>query len=230
MNIRLIGKLCVVAMLLLCGLFPATAAQPTTSNTEKIEWTWTDRPEAPVAGLPNVLLLGDSITRAYYLATANDLKGIANVYLFAGSACSGDYRLPEQIRDYFRMMGVDFAVVHFNNGMHGWGYTEQQYAAGLTELIAAVRSGAPKAKLIWANTTPVLHDSLEGEASNSRIDARNKLAAEVMSRERIPIDDQHGLMLKHQDLHQDNVHFTAAGSAIEAEQVAAMLRTAIVKP
>lgn len=230
MKVRLIGRLCVFAMLLLCGSILAAVAQPAASITEKIEWTWTDRPDAPVAGLPNVLLLGDSITRAYYPAVANDLKGTANVYLFAGSACSGDYRLPEQIRDYFRMMGVDFAAVHFNNGMHGWGYTEQQYAGGLPELIAAVRSGAPRAKLIWANTTPVLHDSLKGEASNSRIDARNRLAAEVMSHEGIPIDDQHGLMLKHQDLHQDNVHFTAAGSAIEAEQVAAMLRAAIVKP
>lgn len=230
MKVRLIGRLCVFAMLLLCGSILAAVAQPAASITEKIEWTWTDRPDAPVAGLPNVLLLGDSITRAYYPAVANDLKGTANVYLFAGSACSGDYRLPEQIRDYFRMMGVDFAAVHFNNGMHGWGYTEQQYAGGLPELIAAVRSGAPRAKLIWANTTPVLHDSLKGEASNSRIDARNRLAAEVMSHEGIPIDDQHGLMLKHQDLHQDNVHFTVAGSAIEAEQVAAMLRAAIVKP
>ena len=73
--------------------------------TEKIEWTWTDRPEASVAGLPNVLLVGDSITRGYYPATAKELSGVANVYLFATSASSGDPRLPGQLRDYFDMMG-----------------------------------------------------------------------------------------------------------------------------
>jgi hypothetical protein len=64
-------------------------AQARLPITEKIEWTWTDRPEAPVAGLPNVLLVGDSITRAYYPAVAKDLAGVANVYLFATSAPAG---------------------------------------------------------------------------------------------------------------------------------------------
>ncbi len=229
MTIRSRNTLRILVMLLICGCILTAVAQPPVPITEKIEWTWTDRSEAPVAGRPNVLLVGDSITRAYYPAVANDLKGVANVYLFASSACSGDWRLPQQLRDYLRTMGVQFAVVHFNNGMHGWGYTEQQYAAGLPKMMAALRSGAPKAKLVWANTTPVRHDAPNGEASNSRIDTRNTLAAEVMSRKGIPIDDQHGLILKHQDLHQDNVHFTTSGSALQAEQVASVVRDLLVK-
>jgi lysophospholipase L1-like esterase len=202
------------------------AAQARLPITEKIEWTWTDRPEAPVAGLPNVLLEGDSITRAYYPAVANDLKGVANVYLFATSACSGDPRLPGQLRDYFSMMGLHFAVVHFNNGMHGWGYTEQQYAAGLSAMLETLRSGAPAAKLIWASTTPVLHDVPDG-ASNARIDARNRLADAFMAKEDIPLDDQHRLMLQHQDLHNGDVHYTTEGSAVQAAQVAASIRKAL---
>ena len=204
-------------------------AQARLPITEKIEWTWTDRPETPVADLPNVLLVGDSITRAYYPAVATDLKGVVNVYLFATSACGGDPRLPGQIRDYFSMMSVHFAVVHFNIGMHGWGYFEQQYAAGLPDMIAALRAGASDAKLIWTSTTPVLHDSATGGATNSRIDLRNRLASELMSRDGIPIDDQHELMFRHQDLHDGDVHFTAAGSALQAEQVAAIVRAALGK-
>lgn len=219
-----------LVMLAISASALASAAQSRLPITEKIEWTWTDRPETLVANLPNLLLVGDSITKAYFPAVADDLKGVANVYLFVTSACSGDPRLPEQLHEYFRMMGVSFAVVHFNNGMHGWGYTEQQYAAGLPQIIAALRDGAPKAKLIWASTTPVLHDSPEGGASNSRIDLRNKLASEVMSRKGISSDDQHQLMLKHQDLHDGDVHYTAAGSALQAEQVAAIIRAALVKP
>lgn len=204
-------------------------AQAQLPITEKVEWTWTDRPEAAVAGLPNVLLVGDSITRAYYPATEKQLSGVANVYLFATSCASGDPRLPGQLRDYFAMMGLKFAVIHFNNGMHGWGYTEQQYAAGLPGMIAVLRDAEPEARLVWADTTPVRRDSTTGQASNARIDERNRLAEAVMSREGIPVDAQHGLMLPHADLHSDDVHFNAEGSALEAVQVAGTIRLAMGK-
>jgi hypothetical protein len=219
-------------VMMMCAL--AAKAQARLPITEKIEWTWSDRPVKPVPGLPNVLLEGDSITRGYYPAVEKDLSGVANVYLFATSACSGDPRLPGQLRDYFRMIDVKFAVVHFNNGMHGWGYTEAQYAAGLPEMIAVLRADAPGAKLIWATTTPLLSGSaLPGgpgapQATNARIDARNRLAAEVMRREGIPVDDQHALMLKHQELHSGDVHYTEAGYAVAAEQAAETIRKTLV--
>jgi len=215
-------------LLAICALPLAAVAQARLPITEKIEWTWSDRPEKPVAGLPNVLLVGDSITRGYYPAVTGDLAGVANVYLFASSTCSGDPRLPGQLSDYFKMMDLKFAVIHFNNGMHGWGYGEAEYAAGLPKMIAALQAEAPDAKLIWANTTPVLHDAVDG-ATNARIEERNRLADDLMKRDGFSIDDQHGLMLKHQDLHAGDVHFTKAGYAVQAEQVAAMIRSALGK-
>jgi len=219
-----------VALMVTMFVLGAVAwAQATLPITEKIEWTWTDRPDSPAAALPNVLLVGDSITRGYYPATAKELDGVANVYLFATSASSGDKRLPEQLRDYFAMMGLKFAVIHFNNGMHGWGYTEQDYARGLPGMIRSLREGVPHAALVWANTTPVLHDSTKGESTNARIDERNRLAAEIMVREGIAVDDQHALMLKHADLHNGDVHFTDAGYAVQAEQVARSVRAELEK-
>ena len=216
-------------LLAMVASFLATSAQSQLPITEKIEWTWTDRPESPVATLPNVLLVGDSITSAYYPATAKELTGAANVYLFATSASSGDPRLPNQLRDYFSMMGLTFAVIHFNNGMHGWGYTERQYADGLRDMVQALSEGAPRAELVWANTTPVLHDSTNGQSTNARIDERNLQAAAFMKRVVIPIDDQHALMLKHPELHNGDVHFTEEGSAVQAAQVASSIRAAMAK-
>ena len=219
-----------VALMVTMFVLGAVAwAQATLPITEKIEWTWTDRPDSPAAALPNVLLVGDSITRGYYPATAKELDGVANVYLFATSASSGDKRLPGQLHETFAMMGLKFAVIHFNNGMHGWGYTEQDYARGLPGMIRSLREGAPHAALVWANTTPVLHDSTKGESTNARIDERNRLAAEIMVREGIAIDDQHALMLKHADLHNGDVHFTDAGYAVQAEQVARSVRAELEK-
>lgn len=198
-----------------CGL----AAESRRSITEKIEWTYTDRPEAPVAALPNVLLVGDSITRAYYAATAKALDGRANVYYFATSVSVGDERLRPQLAEYFKMIAVRFDVVHFNNGMHGWGYTEQEYRRYFPELMEGVRRGAPKAKLMWASTTPVRKDR-EGGATNARIDARNAIAVEMVKKEGFAVDDQHALMMGHQDMHSDDVHFTPEGAEIQGRQVA----------
>lgn len=189
------------------------------SITEKIEWTWADRPEHPDPALPNVLLLGDSITRAYYPETSRLLAGRANCYLFATSASSGDSRLPKQIEDLATILPSTFAVVHLNNGMHGWGYTEQQYAQGLPSVLASVRKLSPSAVLIWTSTTPIRKPTDAG-ATNQRVDERNRLALAFMQQHHLALDDQNALMLQHQDLHQDDVHFTPAGSALQAQQVA----------
>lgn len=209
-------------------LLLTTAPAQTHSILEKIEWTWADRPEHPDPKLPNVLLIGDSITRAYYPETSRLLDGKANCYLFATSASSGDPRLLRQIANLTDIMPASFAVIHFNNGMHGWGYTEQQYGQGLPAFLVAVRKLSPSATLIWASTTPVRKPTSAG-ATNDRVHQRNQLALAVMKGAHVTIDDQEALMLQHQDLHQDDVHFTPAGSAIQAQQVAKYILEALSK-
>lgn len=196
--------------------------------TERVEWTWAERPESTDPRLPNVLLVGDSITRAYYPDVARELLRRANCYLFATSASSGDARLSSQLQSYFAMVRVRFSIIHFNNGMHGWGYTESQYAKGLPELLADFRKDAPGARLIWASTTPVRKPSTGG-ATNTRVEARNAFAAKLMRANHIPIDDQYMLMKSHSDLHSDDVHYTAAGCALQAEQVATLLARTLAR-
>lgn len=219
-------KKIVLVMWVLVAAVGMGFAQQRRMVTEKIEWTYTDRPEVPDAKLPNVLLVGDSITRAYYKATAEQLKGKANVYYFATSVSVGDERLAPQLAEYFRMIAVRFDVVHFNNGMHGWGYTEDEYRKYFPEMVTAVRMGAPGARLVWASTTPVRKDT-PGQSSNARIDARNAIAAELIAKSGIAVDDQHALMMQHQEMHSDDVHFTAEGSTIQGAQVAANVMKAM---
>ena len=136
------------ALISLSVFTPLATTAHAQSLTERVEWTWADRPEHPDPSLPNVLLIGDSITRAYYVETTHLLANRANCYLFATSASSGDPRLPDQIADLGKIVPSGFAVIHFNNGMHGWAYTEQQYAAGLPSFIASVRRLSPSAAFI----------------------------------------------------------------------------------
>jgi len=224
-------------IILLLGVLPVVApahgwakALPPGMITEKVEWTWAERPKAPNPALPNVLLLGDSITRGYYPEVAEKLAGRANCYLFATSASSGDPRLAGQLQAYFHMAGVKFRVIHFNNGMHGWGYNETQYARGLPGLLKVLRADAPGAKLIWASTTPVQNDSTTGGATNARIEARNAAAAKLMYANHIPVDDQYTLMTAHANLHNGDVHYTAAGSTIQADQVVELIGQMLRSP
>jgi lysophospholipase L1-like esterase len=200
-----------------------------TSIPEEIEWTWEVRPPHPDPKLPNVLLLGDSLSRNYFPEVTKDLAGTANVYLMASSTSVGDPRLPREIREFAKMENVPFRIVHFNNGMHGWDYTEAQYQAAFPEFLRTVRSlVATKSGLIWATITPVQPKAFNS-ATNGRVDARNAIAQTFIHAAHIPIDDQHALMMQHQNLYQDTVHFNAAGSNLMGDQAAAAISAQLKK-
>lgn len=215
-----------IALLLCTSLAAVAVAQAHKSGSksvlEKIEWTWAAQPDSIDPALPNILLLGDSITRGYYPEVVKLLSGRANCYLFATSAASGDPRLIRQVDDYFSMMPIKFAVIHFNNGMHGWKYTETAYGDALPKLVEALQAKSRGAKLVWATTTPV-HQADPSGATNPRIDQRNAESLRTMRHFHVAIDDQHALMAAHDDLHNGSVHYTREGSAVQAQQVAQIL-------
>ena len=215
-----------VLLLLVVSAVPLMAQKPK-SIPEEIEWTWEVRPPHPDLHLPNVLLLGDSISRNYFPQVTKDLDSVANVYLMASSTSVGDPRLQYQIAEFAAMEGVRFRVVHFNNGMHGWGYTEEQYKAAFPQFLHAVHALVDKpGALIWANTTPVRLDATNG-ATNARVDERNAIALSLVRSAAIGIDDQHSLMLQHRDLYEDSVHFNPAGASIQGDQAASAIRSAL---
>jgi len=217
---------CVGVILIILGGAPAAAnasdGSVRTLQHEKIEWTWSDRPDQPDPQLPNVLLEGDSITRNYYEPVQTLLKGQANVYLFATSLSAGDPRLAGQIRDYLTGRPITFSIIHLNNGMHGADYTIKDFSAYYRELMSPIKGLAPQAKCIVATTTPVRKD-LPDYPTNTEIDQRNAAAIAYATEFSCALDDQHGLMMRHQDLHSDDVHFGPEGSAIQARQVAASI-------
>ena len=196
---------------------------------EEIEWTWEVQPPHPDPKPPNVLLLGDSISRNYYPEVTKDVAGVANVYLFASSTSMGDPRLSHQIAEFKAMVNVRFRVVHFNNRMHGWSYTEAQYRAAFPELLRRVRTLAGKdGALVWATITPVKADAFNG-ATNPRVEERNRIALDAIRASGIPVDDQHTLMMQHLDLYEDTVHFGSAGATLMGDQAAETIRAALQK-
>ncbi|HZZ37603.1 MAG TPA: SGNH/GDSL hydrolase family protein [Acidobacteriaceae bacterium] len=220
-----IGRTVCGALLGSVTAIPLIAQKPV-SIPEEIEWTWEVRPPHPDPQLPNVLLLGDSISRNYFPEVRKDLSGVANVYLMASSTCVGDPRIEHQIAEFAKMEAVRFSVVHFNNGMHGWRYSEARYQAAYPAYLREVQRLAGRGgRLIWASTTPVRSDAKD--ATNPRIEARNRIAGAFVEAAGIPIDHQFSLMEKHQDLHEDPVHFNPTGADLQGDQAAAMIRKAL---
>ena len=120
---------------------------------EYIEWSDVWLTGANQTDKPHVLLLGNSITRGYHPKVEKLLEGKAYVGRLSGSKSVGDPALLDEVAAILKHNHFD--VIHFNNGLHGFDYTEEEYAEAFPEYVALIRKYAPDAKLIWATITPV---------------------------------------------------------------------------
>jgi len=210
----------------LAGLQSPTLAQEFSPPVENVEWTWADKPAQLAPDLPNVLLVGDSISRAYATPLRCLLRERANVFLFATSASVGDDRLADQLFEAGALWRARFSVVHLNNGLHGAQISDARFASGYPDLIGSLRHLAPDAAIIIATSTPVRDAGGEG-LSNARVIERNTAAVAVATLQGLPIDDQYALMTEHSDLHVDDIHYDAAGAALQALQAAQTIVAAL---
>ena len=196
------------------------------SAHESIEWCDIWISHANETNLPRVLLIGDSITRAYYPEVEKRLAGKAYVARLASSAFVSDPALLKQIE---MVLGqYQFEVIHFNNGMHGWQHSEKEYELAFPRFLKTIQEYAPGAKLVWADTTPLkvspnLPAGQQAQATDERVAARNEIALKWVQARGIPEDDLNMPMRGHPELHSDNVHFNDQGIVLQADQVAAQI-------
>ena len=189
---------------------------------ESIEWCDIWISHANETNLPRVLLIGDSIARDYYPEVEKRLAGKAFVARLTTSRFVADPVLLKEIE--LVLDGTKFDIIQFNNGMHGWQHSEAEYRKAFPKLIKSIRAHAPKAKLIWATTTPlrngkdITYDT-KAEYSDERIAARNAVAAEIVAAQKIPTVELNAAVRGHPELHSDNVHFNGQGVQILAAQV-----------
>jgi len=206
-------------VLLAAAISPAAAAEPRVVR-ESIEWLDVWVPGNDTTGTPKVLLVGDSITRGYYGAVENALKGKAVVCRLTTSKSLGD---PALLAEVTLVLGqATFDVIHVNNGMHGWGYTEAEYAKALPELLAVLRRAAPAAKLVLATTTPVRTATGDLVAEKTdRVRARNTAVADLAAAEKIAVNDLFAAVIEKPELFsKDGVHLNQKGSEALGKQVA----------
>jgi lysophospholipase L1-like esterase len=170
--------------------------------------------------LPRVLLIGDSISRGYTLAVRKALAGKANIHRApenCGPTANGLKKLD------IWLQGGRWDVIHFNFGIHDRQTPPAVYEQRLEEIVK--RLEATGAKLVWASSTPLPAASQYG--SDTAMVERNAIAARVMQRHQIPIDDLyaeiHPRLADYQNA--NDCHFNAAGYEFLGSKVAREILT-----
>jgi len=187
---------------------------------ERIEWCDIWITNADKGDLPRVLLIGDSITRGYFGEVEKALEGKANCARLTTSRGICDPVFFDELLMVLRQ--YRFSVIHFNNGLHGMGYTPAQYRRGFAKLMETLQAHGQGARLIWAATTPVRKRGVlsELDEATETVKGRNRIAAGFVDGAGVPTNNLFDLGLNHPEYYsEDGVHYNAQGRAVQARQV-----------
>jgi lysophospholipase L1-like esterase len=192
-----------------------------------------------VKQLPRILLIGDSIRMRYAPLVAKALEDVAKVIIIKEN-CEDSAKVRVNVQKWLHTAGTgQLRVVHVNSGLHdikrAYGSEHRQqplptYIDNLRWIVTTLRAGS-SALLMWATTTPVIferHHARKGfDRFEEDVDEYNKAALALMEELKIPVDDLHGVIMRHgkeRAIGEDGVHMTEAGNRALAAAVAETLR------
>lgn len=202
--------------------------------------------------LKNVLIYGDSISIGYTQTVRESLKDKANVYrIYCNGGDSGSFI--KKMTTMHKAMcdkkneghwSFKWDVIHFNVGLHDLKYvvggkldkingkqvnSTDQYAKNLSNIITYLNKLAPKAKLIFATTTPV-PECERGRIAGDAV-KYNKVALNVLKdHPQIIVNDLYEFTKPNQPkwaIKPGNVHFKADGQTAQGTEVARIIEQAL---
>ncbi|MGJ8653410.1 MAG: alpha/beta hydrolase fold domain-containing protein [Opitutaceae bacterium] len=219
----------------------APEAGSSVEKNKKLSWSFTPDP-----ALPNVLILGDSISIGYTLQVRELLKDKANVYrpVKAKGArpenCSGSDTGVVKLDNW--LADIEWSVIHFNWGLHDLKHvkvagqhsksndpsdptlnTVEVYQENLSKIVDKLK--ATDANLVFATTTPVVPGTLNPLRQPNAPVRYNDAALKIMHANDIRVNDLYAFSLPNLKEWQlpKNVHFNKAGSKALAEKVASVI-------
>ena len=118
-------------------------------------------------------------------------------------------------------------VIHFNFGIHDRATKPADYEQRLETIVTRLK--ATGAKLIWASTTPIPPDTKDGPAAAEAIVEKNRIAARLMDKHGVAIDDLFTFITPHLAKVQNpkDVHFNGEGYELLGKQVAEAIQAAL---
>lgn len=200
---------------------------------------------SPLKDLPNVLILGDSISMGYTPFVKEALNSVANVSrpLQVNGKYENCQGTTNGVKNIDRWIGsTQWDMIHFNFGLHDLKHVDpitgknsnknddpvqsnlKQYKKNLKQIVD--RLIETDAKLIFATTTPYPENPSGPLREFGLSEKYNKKAMRIMRKNRIMINDLYSFVFPRMEELQikQNVHFTKSGSKILGEQVANIIR------
>ena len=186
--------------------------------------------------LPNVLVIGDSISLGYTPPLSTELKGTANVFHIPDNANDTAWIL-KNLDTWLAAVGqAHYKVILFNSGLHDLERLVNnrlnaagpiviplaEYKANLEKIIVQLEPHADT--LVWVNTTVVP----EGASGRHPEDVRpyNDAAAAIMIAHHIRIIDLYSLSSEDRSIYganPTNVHYKAEGYKRFADKIVAAI-------
>ena len=224
-------KKLIAAVAIATMTMPAMAEQHI--EREYVEWTDVWLPGADRSDLPHILIIGNSITKGYTPKVEPAFEGRAYVGRISNSKCLGDPALFDELEKVAveTVYKPDDAELWYDTivaGLHGAGYTEEEYDKAFPKLIKLIRKYQPKAKLIWASSTPVrCGEGMTGHTEfSNRVKVRNEIAQKHINKDgNIMVNDLWSVVVDHPEYYVggDGTHPVEAGWEALAAQVTKVL-------
>lgn len=198
--------------------------------------------------LPNVFIIGDSVSMGYTNYVKGFMDGVANVQrpLNSGGGYQNCEGTTSGVKNIDKWIGdTKWDVIHFNFGLHDLKHVKPEtgknsndpndpqqadikaYERNLKEIVAKLKSTG--AKLIYATTTSY-PDKPGGPLRRAdQPEKYNKVAMKIMKKNDIMVNDLNALTLPNLSELQPprNVHFTEAGSELLAREVVRKIKSVL---
>jgi len=190
---------------------------------EAKEWTqlWYD--ETMENDAPRAMLIGDSITVGYTIPVNQYLNGKLHVDSIATSKGLDHPFYNEEIDLFARQFGFEYRVIHFNNGLHGWHLSAEEYEKLYEEKILWLKERFPKAKLALVTSTAVAisgEDHRVDPERDKKVSAYNAAVWRIAEKYKLPVDDLYPTSVVNEDWRAgDSHHYNEKGRKEQAKIV-----------
>jgi len=198
-----------------------------TELLETYEWDNLWWEHADETDKERILIIGDSITCGY--------RGVVNELLqkeiYAdglGTSKSVDNPMMLNLIDYVITQQKNCQIIQFNNGLHGWHLSAQEYKEHYLKIVKYLQEKYPDKKLILVLTTPVREaENPESMAErNQEVIRRNQAVSEIALSENLPVNDLYSVVIDHPEVYSsDGVHLRSKGYAMLAQKCVEMYQS-----
>ena len=168
-----------------------------------------------------IIYIGDSIScGTRRIATALS----ENKLLFDGFGTSKAVDNPyfKKSLTLFLSQISEYSAILFNNGLHGWHLSEEEYREYYKDMILFLKENTNAPIFILLTTNDDIHPG-----TNDRVIIRNQYVRALAYEFSLPVIDLYEVAMKYNDLHtSDKIHFTSEGYTKLAERILESLRDA----